>query len=200
MATVRLILEAITNIRMENARISNPLTGLPGNQEIQREINRRLFDKKKFAVIYLDLDYFKWFNDQYGFQKGDQLIQHTADLIQQATVACGHPHDFVGHIGGDDFIVVSSTEDVDLLCEEIIRRYERGVMLFADDSSWTEVKDRNGNTVDTSGVSISLSLITCQSNCNITMEQISQAAALLKKEAKKHKGSVYYSKSLGMRV
>jgi diguanylate cyclase (GGDEF)-like protein len=65
---------------------------------------------------YADLDYFKWFNDRYGFQKGDQMIQFTADVLQQSISACGHPYDFVGHIGGDDFIIISESVDAGLLC------------------------------------------------------------------------------------
>lgn len=192
-ASVQTILESITNLRMETARVANPLTGLPGNTQINREMNKRLFDGQPFSVIYADLDYFKWFNDRYGFQKGDQLIQFTADVLQQSISTCGHPHDFVGHIGGDDFIILSAAEDAGLLCEEVIRRFRLGVELFYDSEEWRYVEDRKGNRLESDGVHISLSLVICKCGSGISLERISQTAAILKKQAKSVNGSVYVS-------
>lgn len=195
-ASIRAILEAITHLRMETARVANPLTGLPGNTPINRELKKRIFDQQPFYVIYADLDYFKWFNDRFGFQKGDQMIQFTADVLQQSVSACGHPHDFVGHIGGDDFIVISTAADADCLCEEIIRRFRQGASLFDESGGWETVLDRGGNPVATDGVHISLSLIICTCNASVSLEHISQAAAGLKKQAKAQIGSVYVRTSL----
>jgi diguanylate cyclase (GGDEF)-like protein len=190
-ASIQTILEAITNLRMETARVANPLTGLPGNTPINREMNKRLFDDMPFSVIYADLDFFKWFNDRYGFQKGDQLIQFTADVLQQSVSVCGHPHDFVGHIGGDDFIVITSAEDSAQLCKEIIRRFQQGVGMFYEAADWSFVEDRSGNKVQSDGVHISLSLVICKCGLDITLDRISQTAAVLKKMAKAQTGSVY---------
>ncbi|WP_438447974.1 GGDEF domain-containing protein [Gorillibacterium sp. sgz5001074] len=190
-ASVQTLLEAITNLRMETARVANPLTGLPGNTQINRELNRRLFDGRPFSVIYADLDYFKWYNDRYGFQKGDQLIQFTADVLQQSASACGHPHDFVGHVGGDDFIVITEAEESTVLCEEIIRRFRQGVGLFYEEEEWSYAVDRSGNRVESDGVHISLSLVICLCAGSATLERISQTAAALKKKSKSRNGSVY---------
>lgn len=190
-ASIQSLLEAITNLRMETARVANPLTGLPGNTPINRELNKRIFDNKLFSVIYADLDYFKWFNDRYGFQKGDQLIQYTADVIQQSVSVCGHPHDFVGHVGGDDFIVISSAPDSTVLCNEIIRRFRQGVGVFYEGNDWSFVEDRSGTKVLSDGVHISLSLVICRCGGSITLEKISQTAAALKKKAKAQSGSIY---------
>ncbi|MCU6794607.1 GGDEF domain-containing protein [Paenibacillus sp. WQ 127069] len=197
-SSIRAILECITNTRMENAKVASPLTGLPGNIQIQRELTRRLMEKKPFAVLYADLDYFKWFNDRYGFQKGDQLIQFTADVLQHAIVLCGKPLDFVGHIGGDDFIMITSTDEPDRMCKEIIRRFDQSVPLFYEGDDWTYVEDRKGNRIETSGVTISLSLIVCETETPITLEEISQSAATLKKLSKASIGSVYCSTYLGL--
>jgi EAL domain-containing protein (putative c-di-GMP-specific phosphodiesterase class I)/GGDEF domain-containing protein len=194
--SIQTLLESITNLRMETARVANPLTGLPGNTQINRELNKRIFDREGFFVIYADLDYFKWFNDRFGFQKGDQLIQFTADVLQQSISACGHPHDFVGHIGGDDFIVISATGDADRLCREMIRRFRQGASLFDENGDWGTVLDRGGNPVDSSGVHISLSLLICSSMTEVTLDGISQAAAALKKKAKAQNGSVYVKADL----
>lgn len=196
-ASIRSILECITNARMESAKVASPLTGLPGNIQIHRELNKRLMERKRFAVIYADLDYFKWYNDRYGFQKGDELIQFTADCILQAVHVLGKPLDFVGHIGGDDFIAIVSCEDPSKLCKEIIRRFDQGVGRFYDREEWTYVEDRNGNRVESAGVTISLSLIVCETAYQITTDQISQAAARLKKQSKRTGGSVYCKDIIG---
>jgi diguanylate cyclase (GGDEF)-like protein len=192
-ASVQSILACITNVRLESARVASPLTGLPGNIQIHRELQKRANSIKKYSVIYADLDYFKWFNDLYGFQKGDELLQYTADIIQQSVMTCGSPHDFVGHIGGDDFIVLSHIESPTLLCEEIMRRFELGIDLFYEGEGAHTVKDRQGNQVDTDGVTISLALVICDCRDSISLAQISEASALLKKQAKSEKGSVYVS-------
>lgn len=202
-ASVRSILESITKVRIEHARTANPLTGLPGNLLIQRELKRRIRDNRDFSVLYADLDFFKWFNDRYGFQKGDELIQFTAELLREATGLFGLPDDFVGHIGGDDFIVLSRTEWPVRLCEEVIRRFDAGVSAFLDSLEPESVPvpvralDREGNRVATDRVHISLSLIVCECSASITAEYISGTAARLKKRAKAHIGSVYFYERIG---
>ncbi|QGQ97581.1 GGDEF domain-containing protein [Paenibacillus psychroresistens] len=193
-SSVQSILACITNVRLESARVASPLTGLPGNIQIHRELQKRASSNQKFSVIYADLDYFKWYNDLYGFQKGDQLLQFTADIIQQSVMAFAHSQDFVGHIGGDDYIILSHNDKPELLCEEIIRRFEQGVHLFYEGTTTRGVKDRQGNAVNSDGVTISLALVICDCKYQpITLEQISEAAAQLKKQAKSQKGSVYCS-------
>lgn len=195
-ASVQVILEAITRLRMETAKVANPLTGLPGNLQIKRELNRRISDASPFVVIYADLDYFKWFNDRFGFQKGDQLIQFTADALQQSVAACGHPHDFVGHIGGDDFIVISAAADGRRLCEEIIRRFGQAASVLDEKEEWGTVLDRSGSPVESSGVHLSLSLVICDCQEKASLEGISLASAHLKKQAKAQSGSVYVTAHL----
>jgi EAL domain-containing protein (putative c-di-GMP-specific phosphodiesterase class I)/GGDEF domain-containing protein len=196
-ATIQSILECITQVRMESAKVANPLTGLPGNVSILKEMNRRIVDNRSFSVIYADLDYFKWYNDRYGFQKGDQLIQYTADVIQHAVMICGSPHDFVGHIGGDDFIAISETGDPERMCREIIRRFDLGVGVFFEEPVKGSVEDRYGNKVDSDGMTLSLSLVICESGASVSIEQISQAAAVLKKKSKSQKGSAFFRSTLG---
>lgn len=192
-ASIRAILECITTARMESARVANPLTGLPGNLQINRELNRRLAEGRGFSVIYADLDYFKWYNDRFGFQRGDELIQFTSDCLQQAIAVLGKPLDFVGHIGGDDFIVITASHQPERLCAEMIRRFDQGVAVFYDADDWSYVEDRSGNRIESDGVTLSLSLIICEPAAGLTPEQIARAAARVKKRAKAHRGSVYYS-------
>lgn len=188
--TVRDILDHLTNIRMENARVANPLTGLAGNTQIQRELQRRIMDNEPFAVLYIDLDYFKWFNDQYGFQRGDEVIQFTADIIRQAVSICGEPLDFVGHIGGDDFIVLSSAQDPIQLCNEMIRRFHSGIWYFYEGGERVQfVEDRYGNRIEADGLSLSLALVRVEHPLSISADTISQCAAECKRKAKEKLGS-----------
>ena len=97
-----------TLVRIERNRYANPLTGMCGNIEVQSELTYRLANNFEIAVIYCDLDNFKAFNDVYGFPKGDTAIRLTADVIRDAVQNVGNRDDFIGHIGGDDFIIITS--------------------------------------------------------------------------------------------
>ena len=105
-----------TLLRIERNRWANPLTGLPGNTEIQSEINYRIAKDMLFSVLYLDVDNFKAYNDVYGFARGDTAIKLIADILMDAVSAFGSQNDFIGHIGGDDFVVITSPEYADTIC------------------------------------------------------------------------------------
>lgn len=195
-ATVRSILEHITNIRIENARVINPLTGLPGNLQIQRELSRRLQQQKTFSIIYADLDHFKWYNDTYGFNRGDQFIKYTAETILRSVASHGLSHDFVGHIGGDDYIVVTTTPTPEALCSEIIEKFEAGGKNLYNNET-QNVTDREGQRVAFDRVTISLSLVVVEAACGeLTVDELSRVAAALKKEAKQQKGSAFCRKNI----
>ncbi len=113
--------------RAKEMRQQSPLTGLPGNVRIEEEIESRVRSGASFAVLYLDLDHFKAFNDHYGFMRGDEVIQFTAGLIQEVAREAAGPGAFVGHVGGDDFVVVCDAEDAETLAELIVRRFDSAV-------------------------------------------------------------------------
>ena len=92
--------------RSRDTRTQSPLTGLPGNVRIEEEIDARLARSDPFAILYADLDNFKAYNDHYGFMRGDEVIQATARLIGDAARSASDGAAFVGHVGGDDFVVV----------------------------------------------------------------------------------------------
>lgn len=102
---------------------ANPLTKLPGNVSIEREINDRIKRDQPFMVLYLDLNSFKAFNDVYGFDRGDRVIRETAHIILDVVKQMGAPDDFIGHIGGDDFIVVTSPACAERICQGVISRF-----------------------------------------------------------------------------
>ncbi|WP_243113789.1 diguanylate cyclase [Desulfofundulus salinus] len=113
--SVQTLLDTMTRIRLEMARGANPLTGLPGNIAIEQELSRRAREDEDCAVIYLDLDHFKSYNDRYGFESGDQVILFTAALLSSVVKKFGAKNDFIGHIGGDDFIIITVPEKAEIL-------------------------------------------------------------------------------------
>lgn len=112
--------------RTEQFMSASPLTGLPGNVSIMYEANKRLRNHVSFALMYLDIDNFKPFNDKYGFRCGDEVIKFVADILKK----CAGKDDFVGHIGGDDFIVICNFENAELVCENIIDLFDAGIRKF----------------------------------------------------------------------
>lgn len=200
--SIQSILDTMSNVLMKYARDANPLTGLPGNQRIQREMMMRIALKKPFSVIYIDIDYFKWFNDTFGFQKGDMVIKFLADVIQQNVLYRQDEGDLVGHIGGDDFIVITDHADAFEMCTEIISNFDRRIIDFYDDQKMTNVfcditekacriKDRYGNEVLTNGISISVAMLDCSgvSADHVTLDLITHRLGELKKAAKASVGS-----------
>lgn len=189
-ASIRSILECITTLRTEAARTANPLTGLPGNEEIQLELRRRIGQAEPLAVIYADLDYFKWYNDCFGFGMGDNLIRYLGELLRRELDQFGGSADFIGHIGGDDFIAVTKASIAESLCKSLITKFDQGIKPFYGGAEITTVEDRNGNLIEHEGVTLSLSLMLWDGKVPLSTEEIPRLAAKLKKQAKALKGSV----------
>jgi EAL domain-containing protein (putative c-di-GMP-specific phosphodiesterase class I)/GGDEF domain-containing protein len=125
--TSQSLIHEITEMQIQSARYANPLTGLPGNSPIDEHINLLLATEEAFTVCYFDLDHFKPFNDVYGFSMGDAMIQMTAKVIAEA---CDHDLDFVGHIGGDDFIVLFQSIDWEARCRNVLAKFGLSAMSF----------------------------------------------------------------------
>jgi GGDEF domain-containing protein len=127
----------------------NPLTGLPGNRAIDRELRRRLEAGSSFVVLYADLDRFKAYNDRYGFDRGDDLIRFTAQVLQSAAGAA--EGDFLGHVGGDDFVLVVRPERAETIAREAIRLFDRDIGGFYSPEDRVhgaiEALDRQGRAV-----------------------------------------------------
>ncbi|BBI34925.1 GGDEF domain-containing protein [Cohnella abietis] len=185
---IRSMLEWVTQARMADAQWANPLSGLPGNEPIRRELIRRLAEGRPFSVLYADLDHFKWYNDQYGFHKGDDVIRFTGDALVE-TMRLQPKYDcFVGHIGGDDFIVLCSGLDSVGIAQDVLTRFEQGIAAHTGKSTGP-VLDRAGCPIDAKGLSLSLSLLLCETSEGWTPEALSERAALLKKKAKQQSGN-----------
>ncbi len=101
-------------------RAASPLTGLPGNHSINDEIRMRLASGRPFSLLQIDVDHFKAFNDYYGYARGDQAIQMLARVLTESAVKHGGPDSFVGHIGGDDFVVLTEPDNAEMLAEAVL--------------------------------------------------------------------------------
>lgn len=202
--TIQDILSTLNTIQLERARGSNPLTGLPGNRSIKREIRSWIQSSKDFVIIYADIDHFKWFNDCYGFHRGDQVIQFLADILTEVRQKVGTDDFFVGHVGGDDFIVITDSPSAQAWCDEVIDLFDTRVVEFYRDELTSnapgggiDVIDREGNHVQTNGLSLSLSLLQCPQNVTeLALEDIVKKVVDLKKMAKERTGSTCIASSL----
>ena len=181
--------------RIDRNRAANPLTGLPGNLEIQMEVNARIAKGIPFAVIYLDLDNFKAFNDVYGFARGDIAIKLTADIMRDASREEGSPCDFLGHIGGDDFIIITDSGRVEGICAAIIENFDRRIVsLYAPEDVLAGcicTLSRRGEQLAYPIMTISLAVVTNEYREINSHLEVSEIAAELKKKAKDMKGSNY---------
>jgi diguanylate cyclase (GGDEF)-like protein len=184
------LLRLFTQIQISAARYANPLTLLPGNVPINEHIDGLLATKTGFTACYFDLDFFKSFNDMYGYKKGDDVIQLIGTLLKEQ---CCEEIDFIGHIGGDDFIVLFQSKNWRERCENILAR-------FAEIAKWfysaeerirggMEVEDRLGNRTFQPLMSISIGAVIAEPEQFESPHEVSSAAAIAKKQAKKIVGN-----------
>ncbi len=192
--------ELLARVRMVLRRASrdleaNPLTKLPGNNTIQQELEHRLAEKQSLAVCYVDLDRFKAFNDHYGFKRGDEVIQATAKVLLQASRAHGSAVDFVGHIGGDDFLVITTLERAEPLCEAIVNAFDAMAAQLYDEEDrvrgYLLHTDRKGQEVKVPLLSVSIALVRNDNHVLTHPGQIAKMGAELKAYAKQFDRSLY---------
>ena len=190
MGTGHDLMREITQMQINAARYANPLTQLPGNVPINEHIDRLLASGTRFWVAYFDLDHFKPFNDVYGYRRGDDVIQLTGKIL---TGHCDANRDFVGHIGGDDFMVLFQSEDWEERCQAVLTEFEHNVQDFysIDDRERGGYisEDRQGKKVFYSLMSLSIGAIRVEPHQYYTHHQIATAAAESKKQAKKIHGN-----------
>ena len=194
----KIVYYSVKNImRLLNSnRTVSPLTGLPGNVQIQSEIKRRLDLGKKFAMLYADLDNFKAYNDTYGFSKGDEIIKFTArTLTKHVLEGKNHECNFVGHIGGDDFIAIVEGEDYEKLCQNIIVEFEANVENYFTKEDFTrgymEVENRKGIMEQFPLTSLSIGVVEVTKQRFKNTIEIGEAGAQVKHLAKTIYGSTY---------
>ena len=177
-----------------NRRIS-ALTGLPGNVQIHAELKKRIANKGEFSVLYVDLDNFKAYNDVYGFLKGDEIIEFTAQTILKCIHEEFQEGSFVGHIGGDDFIAIVPSIEVDNICQSIIASFDKNVTKFFTDDDlergYIEVSNRKGVLEQFPLTSISIGVVIGENSRFSNILEIGEIGAQVKHVAKSIMGSSY---------
>ncbi len=186
---------ALRNVREELE--ANPLSGLPGNPSIERELNRRIRSGEGFAVLYADLNNFKAFNDHFGFKRGDDILRRAAQTLLGVT----KPGDFVGHIGGDDFILVTAPDRAEVMCKKIVAEFRKAAPTFYDAASrkkgYIEVPDRQGKLTRFPFVGIAIGVVTTETRKLESVSQIALRGAEMKKYAKAAKCSYVFDRRAG---
>jgi diguanylate cyclase (GGDEF)-like protein len=190
LARIRMVLR-----RTERDLEANPLTRLPGNIAILAELTKRLEKKEIFSVCYVDLDKFKSYNDKYGFEHGDDVIRETARILIRAAKECGNPDDFIGHIGGDDFVVVTLPKTVDCLCSKIIEFFDNTVPSFYNETDrqngYIFAHNRQGQEQKIALLSVSIGVVSNELRPIAHVAEIGEIGAELKAAAKSLEKSNY---------
>jgi len=178
----------------ERAENANPLTKLPGNNVIHEEIEKRLQDKRKFVVVYSDLDNFKAFNDKYGIGAGDVAIKLTAQVMQES-LKLGSPDDFLGHEGGDDFVLLTVPEKAEAVTKYITVEFDKRIRaLYTKEDlgrGYIAAKSREGELKQFPIMTLSLAGVSNINRPLTSYGEITNICASVKKVAKKTPGSVF---------
>ncbi|AOT69650.1 hypothetical protein Gferi_08705 [Geosporobacter ferrireducens] len=186
--TVKDLLQKTTEIELDRARYANPLTGLPGNMVIDQKIRNMIVSKKQYAVLYFDLDNFKPYNDVYGFENGDRVIEMTAALIEQRMKALDFHEGFLGHIGGDDFVAVVESHQIHKLCEAIIEKFDKRILDFYSEldckKGYIMAENRHGIIEKFPVMSLSIAVVTNRYKNFERVSQLAEYASKIKKKCK----------------
>lgn len=181
---------------LNSNRMVSPLTGLPGNVQIKAEMKKRLMNKEYFAMLYIDLDNFKAYNDTYGFSNGDEIIKFTANIISKYVLQGeNEENNFVGHIGGDDFIAIVSDENFEEICQNIVAEFDNQVGKFFNktdvERGYIEVENRKGLMEQFPLTSVSIGVVEVTADRFKNTLEIGEAGAAVKHLAKTIYGSTY---------
>jgi diguanylate cyclase (GGDEF)-like protein len=185
------LLRRITDMQITSARHANPLSNLPGNVPISEQTRDAIEQDRDVTICYVDLDNFKPYNDIYGYSKGDNVISHTAKLLANHI---DHDIDFLGHVGGDDFVILFESEDWQSRCEKILADF---TLLRTQFYSEKHIKqggikalDRNGNQAFYSLLSLSIGAVRMKDFDELSNEgQLVECATSAKSLAKKKRGN-----------
>jgi GGDEF domain-containing protein len=173
----------------------HPSTRLPGTNEIEREIRRRMDAAVQFAVCYADLDHFKEFNDRYSYYDGDRVIYILSRLLHDVVRGMLGPDGFVGHIGGDDFIFVTPLDAFAAVCSEILNVFDELIPLQYSEqdrrAGYFFGKDRRGQLHRVPLMTLSIGVVTNQNRGFTHPAQVSELATEMKSYAKTLPGSVF---------
>jgi len=189
--SIRALLMEFVDIQVQMASFLNPLSKLPGNHVIDQKLMEIIY-LDEYSILYFDLDYFKTYNDLYGFNKGDKVLLHLTGILKSKITQRGY---FLGHIGGDDFMAILPHRKVDEICKEIIKDFDETISGFYEEKHLTDsnfqVKGRSGYMEKFTIMSLSIAVLTNEKQQFDKIEGISNAVAAIKRNCKKIKGSCY---------
>jgi DNA-binding response OmpR family regulator len=181
--------------RREAALAASPMTRLPGGRAIDREVERRLEARVPFALSYVDLDNLKAYNDTYGYAKADGVVLQTAGILRDVVAQRGGDHAFLGHVGGDDFVVLTGADRAGEVCREIIAAFDRVIPLYYDredrERGYIEAADRYGTRRRFPILSLSIATVVAPPGRFGQHAEIARQAAEVKARAKRIAGSVH---------
>lgn len=174
---------------------ASPLTRLPGGIAIENVLKKRIDANQPLAFCMIDLDNFKSYNDRYGYAQGSELLKETAHIIESGIKARGAVDDFIGHIGGDDFVIITVPERMRAVCEEIISRFDRRIPDFYDEADrrngYIMGKTRQGTEMKFPIITISIAIVTNERRRISSPLEASEIAAELKDYAKTIPKSIF---------
>jgi diguanylate cyclase (GGDEF)-like protein len=191
-----LVARVRANLRRAARRpVNNPLTGLPGNVLIEEEVLYRLRNQRPFALLWIDLDNFKSFNDAYGFARGDRVIRLVGEILGDIKTARGNAEDFIGHIGGDDFVILTAPEDAADVSKRVIELFDAAIAELYDPDDlqrgYLTGVDRFGTPRRFPIVSLSIGIVDTVRRAFDSYDEVAKVAAEVKSRAKKAAGSSY---------
>lgn len=176
--------------------LASPLTGLPAGLRVEHAVEQCLRSPNPWAILYLDFDHFKAYNDVYGFLAGNNMIRLLARVAGESLREEGNPADFLGHIGGDDFLITTTPECAEAICQSIEARWDReSRRLYSSDDlqrGGLLAQNRQGQPQFYPLISVSIGVVTNQRRQIATKEEFSRVAAEVKRRAKSNPGSSHY--------
>jgi diguanylate cyclase (GGDEF)-like protein len=174
---------------------ASPLTKLPGSLAAENVIKKRLESGLPTAFCFPDIDNFKSFNDKYGYARGNEVIQTTAKIIERAVSEHGTGEDFIGHIGGDDFLIITAAERYKKICSSVVEQFNESIPELYDredrERGYIEGITRQGQEISFPLITISIAVVTNERREITNHLQVGEIAAELKKYVKSLPGSVY---------
>ncbi|WP_018350075.1 GGDEF domain-containing protein [Longispora albida] len=182
------MIRVVRRSTLRELREASPLTGLPGNTRIRRELSGRISAHQPFALCHLDIDRFKSVNDTYGFVRGDELILLLAAVLRRTAAG-----EFIGHVGGDDFVVICGPRRAEALLNATITEFERRVPAVYDPAhaqqGYLTTVDRRGETRKWELATLSVGVATSEHRRYADPAEVVSAAAEMKSVAKREPGS-----------
>jgi len=187
------MIREITTMQLDAARYANPLTGLPGNVPIDEHISRLLAARIPFVVAYADLNHFKAFNDIYGYRRGDNMIKLAAQTL---SASCNPRMDFIGHVGGDDFILLFQSADWESRCERVLEVFAQDAQFLFDEperiAGVLKGEDRVGRPETFPLTSLAIGIVKVEPGLYTSHLHVSTAASEAKKQAKRLCGNAMF--------